>query len=132
MSTILLMAEDPKLRRSVGGILRRHGYIVIPAPSAESTDRILDTVQISVLLADIDEPAGGDPMAILRRYCGELPRRVRTLVLTRRAGAEDIARDLGCAGALLKPIQSACLLERVGEMADRARAERDNAASWPW
>jgi DNA-binding response OmpR family regulator len=132
MSTILLMAEDPKLRRSVAGILRRHGYIVIPAPSAESTDRILDTVQVSVLLADVDEQDGVDPTATLRRYCGGLPRRVRTLILTGRAGAEDLARELGCAGALLKPIQPACLLDRVGEMAARARAERDDEPSSPW
>jgi PAS domain S-box-containing protein len=67
-TTILLVEDEERLQRSIGQILERAGYIVLPAPSGDGALRILEEHQgrIDLVLTDVGLPHMRGPELVER------------------------------------------------------------------
>jgi two-component system, cell cycle sensor histidine kinase and response regulator CckA len=115
MPTVLLVEDDPAVRRVFARILAGEGYRVLEAPNGESAMQLVETAQapIALLVTDVVLP-GMSGQELARRIVERVPG-LRTLFVS-GYGAEDVDRrgSLPQGSALLdKPLTRACLLDAV-------------------
>ena len=67
--TILIVEDDPEIRRLVGDFLVQEGYEVELAEDARAMDTVLQRVRPDLLILDLMLP-GEDGLAICRRLRG--------------------------------------------------------------
>jgi len=112
---ILLVEDDPIIRRQVAFLLRGNGYDVCAVGSAPDAFSAAAERRPAVILMDIQLP-GVDGLTATRRLKAhpatcEIP----VVALTANAMNEDAvkAREAGCDGYVTKPFEQARLLEEV-------------------
>jgi two-component system, cell cycle sensor histidine kinase and response regulator CckA len=115
MPTVLLVEDDPAVRRVFARILAGEGYRVLEAPNGESAIQLVEIAQppIALLVTDVVLP-GMSGQELARRITERVPR-LPTLFVS-GYGAEDVARrgKLPQGSSLLdKPLTRACLLDAV-------------------
>lgn len=113
---ILVIDDEPNIRRSLTLILQGAGYLVSSAATAAEALTCLSTGYFDLILLDIQLPDrnGMDLLPIIRRDQPDLP----VVLLTAHATlhtAMDAVRH-GARDYLVKPIRPALLLERVHEL----------------
>jgi len=117
---ILVVEDEPTVRFLAGQILRRHGYEVLEAESAEDALRLIEEegVAVDLLLSDVVLPQMSGPE--LYERSAALRPGLRVLYMTGytdRAIGED--GTLHQRGALIrKPISVASLTEKIREVLD--------------
>jgi DNA-binding response OmpR family regulator len=117
--SILIIDDEPKLRRSLGLIMESAGYQVITAANGREAIQCLQTCSVSLAFLDLmlpDQP-GMDLLAAIREFDPDLP----VLILTAHATLEtamDAVRK-GARDYLLKPVRPAALLDRVREILEQ-------------
>lgn len=121
MNTILLIEDQPTMRRKTATILRMEGYAVLEAEGAAAGSKLAAEELPDVVLCDIMLP-DGDGYEVLRGLRKD-PATATTpfIFLTARGGKVDIraGMNLGADDYLVKPVLRLDLLEAV-----RARCER--------
>jgi DNA-binding response OmpR family regulator len=112
-SCILLVDDDPLLRRSVAFSLERAGYRVTTAASAEDALAIADRDPPNLVLLDIGLP-GMDGLDALRRF-RERPQAPPVIFLTarRRELEEVLGLELGADDYVTKPFDKDVLLAHI-------------------
>jgi two-component system OmpR family response regulator len=127
--SILIVDDDPELRRLIGEFLTRHGYDVALAPDAVEMDAILEKQRVDLVVLDLMLP-GEDGLSVCRRLAarGKPP-----VVMLSAAGEETdriVGLELGADDYLQKPCSPRELLARVRAVLRRAadRAEASDAA----
>jgi DNA-binding response OmpR family regulator len=110
---ILLVDDDPLLRRSVAFSLERAGYRVTTAASAEDALAIADRDPPDLVLLDIGLP-GMDGLDALRRF-RERPQAPPVIFLTarRRELEEVLGLELGADDYVTKPFDKDVLLAHI-------------------
>jgi two-component system KDP operon response regulator KdpE len=112
MSTILVVDDDPQLRRFLRTTLAGHGHSVVEAGSvAEAVDAI-GRIQPSVILLDLGLP-DGDGLAVLRRIPAEDRPPIIVLSARGQEGDKVTALDAGADDYLTKPFGASELLARI-------------------
>jgi two-component system cell cycle response regulator DivK len=118
---ILLVEDDADTRLAYRTLLDHAGWSVHEASDGEQALRILGGVLPCVVVMDISIP-GVDGWEMTRRLkLDERTRDVPVLLVTGHALDEDRqrARDLGCAGYLVKPLSPSRFVEEVERVAEK-------------
>lgn len=120
-STILLVDDDPEIRRLVADLLRREGFEAELAESASEMDDALSRVRPDLVILDLMLP-GEDGLSICRRLRADsmLP----ILMLTAKSDEIDrvVGLEMGADDYLAKPFGPRELLARIRALLRRAQA----------
>jgi signal transduction histidine kinase/CheY-like chemotaxis protein len=126
--TVLVVDDDPQVRRVVRGLLETAGHRVLEAGNGNQALSVLRRAPADLVLCDMlmPEKEGLETCAELRRLFPELP-----FIGMSGAPASDnylrVARKLGAAGTLSKPFSGQELLAAIA--AARATARQGDHAS---
>jgi two-component system NtrC family response regulator len=124
---ILVVDDDPSLRRVLEYNLAKEGYAVVTAESGEQALALLDAERIDLLITDIKMP-GMDGMDLLRRARQAAPE-IQVIVIT-AFGTIEMAVEAMKAGAfeyVTKPFNRDELSLAVRKALRLKTLERDNA-----
>jgi chemosensory pili system protein ChpA (sensor histidine kinase/response regulator) len=130
---VLVVDDSISIRKFVGRILDKAGYVVRLASDGLEATEIISHVGCHLLITDIEMPRmnGYELMAHLRQ--GPETRSIPILVITSRAGAKhrDRAMKEGATGFLTKPVQEEQLLGAVAQLIGAsATALQPSPAGW--
>src|ERR1051325_5766723 len=134
MPTVLIIDDEPNIRRMVGALLGAEGYDVRDASDGASGSRRATESEPDVVLLDLMMPGDMDGMATLERLRSEVPD-CPVVMMSGRAGLSDAVRatKLGAFTFLEKPLTpegvllalpSAMQLRRARLAARALRADR--------
>ncbi len=122
--SILIIDDEPNLRRSLGLILQRAGYIITAAANAAEAIHLLQAGAYDLTFLDIKLPDqnGIQLLPQLRELYPEMP----ILILTAHATLDTAieAVRLGARDYLLKPIDPDNILKRVEEILRETKPKR--------
>ncbi|HSB65274.1 MAG TPA: response regulator transcription factor [Anaerolineales bacterium] len=122
--SILIIDDEPNLRRSLGLILQRAGYIITTASNAAEAIHLLQAGAYDLTFLDIKLPDqnGIQLLPRLRELYPDMP----ILILTAHATLDTAieAVRLGARDYLLKPIDPETILSRVEEILKEAKPKR--------
>ncbi len=122
--SILIIDDEPNLRRSLGLILQRAGYIITTASNATEALHVLHAGAYDLAFLDIKLPDqnGIQLLPKIRELYPEMP----ILILTAHATLETAigAVRLGARDYLLKPIDPESILSRVADILKEAKPKR--------
>jgi two-component system response regulator HydG len=128
MKHILLVEDDPDVRRQMAGLLGDEGYRTIEAESAEAAFDRLNEETFTVVITDLRLPGAGG-LEIVKRVRAGRPE-TPVLVVTAHASVSTAveAMRLGAFHYLQKPVSAEALLANLDKAIEHARALRDRAA----
>ena len=122
--SILIIDDEPNLRRSLGLILQRAGYVITTASNASEAMHVLQAGAYDLAFLDIKLPDqnGLELLPRIRKLYPEMP----ILILTAHATLDTAigAVRLGARDYLLKPIDPESILNRVEAILKEARPKR--------
>ncbi len=112
---ILIVDDDPLVRRTLVQLVRQHGYQAEAAGSGEEALAVLAKGDVRLLVADLRLPGLGG-LALLRQVRERHPR-TRTVMISGQGSVEAVVEAMqeGAEDFLLKPFG----LARLGELLDR-------------
>src|SRR4051812_27762701 len=129
MPSVLIIDDEPNIRRMVGALLSAEGYEVRDAPDgATGIARAIET-DPDVLLLDLMMPGELDGMATLGRLRETLPD-VPVVMMSGRAGLSDAvkATKLGAFNFLEKPLSPEGVLLALSSALELRQARREAKA----
>jgi two-component system KDP operon response regulator KdpE len=128
MPTILLVDDEPLLRRAFRTLLEASGYDVSEAGSAREAIERVRTDRPSLILLDLGLP-DRPGLEVVRELAAAPGTHAPVIAMTGRSGP-DISHECleaGCSGHLVKPIEPRELVRRIpawlGQPPKAARAE---------
>ena len=124
MSNILYIDDEISALKAISAILKKEGYIVFTATTAEEGMNILKNNPVDCLLLDYRLP-GMDGIDLLRWIkVSEIP--VHTIMLTAYGTIEKAveAMKLGAYHYLIKPVDTELLLNVIKEAIDKSKGSK--------
>jgi DNA-binding response OmpR family regulator len=117
MARILVVDDDPLIRKMLEHTLGASGHTVVPAADGREARDLLGVVPVDLVITDIDVPEidGLQIIAALRRARSKVP----ILALSARSGRDsriNMATAFGADRTLVKPFDLRQLLETVEEL----------------
>lgn len=121
LGTILVADDEALARESVTGILQDEGYRVHEAADGETALKILEDVDIDLVLCDLKMP-GYDGLTVLKRV-RELYPQTMVMLMTAYASVDTVveALRLGAQDYLLKPLLLDDVLNKVRHLIEHKR-----------
>ena len=117
--SILVIEDEPNLRRTLVMILRQAGYAVTAVDHSEDALRSIDAQAYDLIFLDVDhiEFDGADLLATIYR----LRPTISLLILTASPAIETIDRSnpIGRQACLIKPIDPSQMLACIRNILDR-------------
>ena len=111
-STILVVDDEPQIRRVMRTALSSHGYAIVEAPNGEEALKKLSAERLDLVILDMNMP-GMDGVEACRgiRTLSKVP----IIMLTVRAAEKDKVRalDAGADDYVVKPFGIEELLARI-------------------
>lgn len=128
-SRVLLADDDPAFREMTRRLLAQNGYECDCAASAAEVEAVLRAKEYDLLISDIDMPGNSN----LQMVAGlpQLQAGLPVILVTGAPSVDSAARSVGLAVAayLIKPLDSAALLDHVRRAIERYRCFKAVAAS---
>lgn len=126
MIQILVVEDDPNVRRLTCVVLEQSGYVALPAASGAAALEVLEHERVDLAVVDIMMP-GIDGLAftrMLRDAGNNLP----VIVVTAKGTMSDkhAGFDAGADDYLVKPVDEEELVMRVGALLRRARINAEH------
>jgi two-component system OmpR family response regulator len=117
---ILVVDDDPDIRKPVAEYLRRHGFRTSIAADGREMDRLLATSNVDLIVLDI-MMHGEDGLSICRRVHEAL--RIPIILLTARTEGADriVGLELGADDYITKPFDPRELVARVKSVLRRSQ-----------
>ena len=123
---ILLVEDDEALRRILAGHLRRHGYEVVEADSAEgAAERLASGPPPALVLLDINLP-GGTGWDLLRTPVMQAAGRPPVVVASAVTVSPRHLAEFRVDGYLPKPFPLETLLQTVERLLEAATQEKES------
>lgn len=121
LGTILVADDEALARESVTGILQDEGYRVHEAADGETVLKILEEVDIDLVLCDLKMP-GYDGLTVLKQV-RELYPQTMVMLMTAYASVDTVveALRLGAQDYLLKPLLLDDVLNKVRHLIEHKR-----------
>ena len=118
--TVLLVEDNETIRHAFRILLEDCGYEVLEAASGQEALDHAEAGPPSVILLDLGLPDISGLDVTRRLRAGDRTRNVPVIALTGRALETDetACLEAGCTAYLSKPIDSAGLLRKIGELAN--------------
>ncbi len=125
-ATILLVEDDAPQRKTLAGFLRKSGYSVLEAESAEAAKLTAADQQVDLLLTDL-RLGGPDGIELLQSLKSSLPD-LQALVLTAYGTVDDAVRAMkaGAYDFISKPVDLDRLEALVVKALERVQLARAN------
>lgn len=129
MATVLIVDDEPNIRRMVGALLSAEGYEVRDAANAASGLELAREIAPDVALIDLMMPGGVDGMQLLPQL-RELDAEMPVIMMSGRAGLSDAvqAMKLGAFTFLEKPLTPEGVLLALGSALELRSARREARA----
>lgn len=125
MARVLVVDDDPSLRKTLGILLRGDGYDVLVARDGEEAEDVLERERVDVVLLDLQLP-GADGLTVLR-WIRDRHRDVETIIVTAHGSVPSAVAAMkeGAFDYLTKPFTPDELRVRLRRLHDvrRLRAE---------
>jgi two-component system OmpR family response regulator len=125
-SLILVVDDDPELRKLITDFLSGHGYRVAAAQNAAEMRRVIDTQHPDLVILDVMMP-GEDGLSAVRRLATEQGPPVIMLSALGSDTDRIIGLEIGADDYLAKPCNPRELLARVRALLRRQQAGEDRA-----
>lgn len=117
---ILLVDDDPSVRRSLGRLLRAHGYDVLDAESMADALEILAKTAPALMLVDMVMP-GSSPLDAVRQLKAD-PRTAKLPIIALTASPPSAPADRALfAEVVAKPTDARILLDMIATTLNRAQ-----------
>lgn len=113
--TILVLDDDPDVRRLVTLALSRHGHRVVPAATTREALELVKRDLPDLLVVDLMLPEH-DGEAFLEACRERLPKRPPVVLLTASAARREVARRVEADIAMAKPFELAELAAVVDNL----------------
>lgn len=128
MPTVLIVDDEPNIRRMVGALLEAEGYVVCVAPDGTAALARAAEREPDAVLLDLMMPGPLDGMATLERLRDALPE-VPVVMMSGRAGLGDAVRatKLGAHHFLEKPLTPESVLLTLRSALELRQARREAA-----
>jgi CheY-like chemotaxis protein len=123
-TTILVVDDNPSIRKGLSIRLRANGYEVLFAEDAISATASLVTERPDLVILDLGLP-WGDGFAVMERaHRSDGLANIPVIVLTGHelAGNRDRAMQAGAAAFFQKPVQDRSLLSAIRQALDQSRS----------
>lgn len=129
MPTVLIVDDEPNIRRMVSALLAGEGYEVRDAPDAAAALAIAQECDPDVALVDLMIPGSMDGTALLAALRERLPD-LPVVMMSGRAGLADAVRatKLGAHNFLEKPLTPEGVLLALSSALELRRARREAEA----
>ena len=129
MSTVLIIDDEPNIRRMVGALLGAEGYDVRDASDGSSGTMRAQESEPDVILLDLMMPGELDGLATLERLRDEIPD-TPVVMMSGRAGLSDAVRatKLGAFTFLEKPLTPEGVLLALSSAMELRRARLEARA----
>ena len=129
MPTVLIIDDEPNIRRMVGALLGAEGYEVRDAPDGAQGIACALEVEPDIVLLDLMMPGELDGMAVLARLREQFPE-LPVVMMSGRAGLADAvkATKLGASNFLEKPLTPEGVLLALGSAVELRRARQEARA----
>jgi two-component system KDP operon response regulator KdpE len=126
-STILVVDDEPQIRRVMRTALSSHGYAIVEAPNGEEALKKLGAERLDLVILDMNMP-GMDGVEACREI--RTVSKVPIIMLTVRAAEKDKVRalDAGADDYVVKPFGIEELLARIRAALRRAPGETSEPA----
>ncbi|MGH2897890.1 MAG: sigma-54-dependent transcriptional regulator, partial [Solirubrobacteraceae bacterium] len=126
MPSVLIIDDEPNIRRMVGALLSAEGYEVRDAPDGATGIVRATEAEPDVLLLDLMMPGDLDGMATLARMRESMPD-VPVVMMSGRAGLSDAvkATKLGAFNFLEKPLSPEGVLLALSSAIELRQARRE-------
>lgn len=123
---ILVIDDEPDIRRSLVSVLERDGYECVSAGSGEEGLELSRSGPFDIVICDIRMP-GIDGVEVMRRVRAESPETI-VLLITAYASLDTAIEAVreGAGDYLTKPIRFEALLLRIGNLLRVRELEREN------
>jgi DNA-binding response OmpR family regulator len=124
-TTILVVDDNPTIRKGLSVRLRANGYEVVFAEDAISATAALLTERPDLVILDLGLPAGGGFVVLERLQRNDCVANIPVIVLTGRELAvnRDRALQAGAAAFFQKPVDDGKLLFAIRKALDVSRGE---------
>jgi DNA-binding response OmpR family regulator len=124
-TTILVVDDNPTIRKGLSVRLRANGYEVLFAEDAISATAALLTERPDLVILDLGLPAGGGFVVLERLQKNDCVANIPVIVLTGRELAvnRDRALQAGAAAFFQKPVDDGKLLFAIRKALDVSRGE---------
>jgi CheY-like chemotaxis protein len=121
-ASVLVIDDDPDLRRLLSDFLVRGGYHVVEASNGDDAFFLVESERIDVVVLDKEMPGmnGLDVLSLLRQRCPSLP-----IIFITAFGGRDVAEECRRRGAwhyIEKPFRVAAIVDTVQAVLDRPTA----------
>ncbi len=122
--SILIVDDEPNLRRSLGLILQRAGYVITTASNAAEAIHLLQAGAYDLTFLDIKLPdkSGIQLLPDIRQLYSEMPVLILTAHATLDTAIEAVRQ--GARDYLIKPVDPESLLSRVEDVLKEAKPKR--------
>src|SRR5688500_12708355 len=129
MPSVLIIDDEPNIRRMVGALLTAEGYEVRDAPDGMQGVARANEIEPDIVLLDLMMPGELDGMAVLARLRQQFPE-LPVVMMSGRAGLSDAvkATKLGASNFLEKPLSPEGVLLALGSALELRRARREARA----
>lgn len=120
--SVLVVEDDPDMRRLLSDFLVRGGYHVIEASNGNDAIFLVESERIDVAILDKEMPGmnGLDVLSFLSQRCPSLP-----IIFITAFGGRDVAEESRRRGAwhyIEKPFRVAAIVDTVQAVVDRPLA----------
>ena len=129
MRSVLIIDDEPNIRRMVGALLAAEGYEVRDAPDGTQGLASAAELEPDIVLLDLMMPGELDGMAVLARLRERFPE-LPVVMMSGRAGLSDAVRatKLGAFTFLEKPLTPEGVLLALGSALELRRARQEARA----
>ena len=124
-TTILVVDDNPTIRKGLSVRLRASGYEVLFAEDAISATAVLLTDRPDLVILDLGLPAGGGFVVMERLHTNDRVANIPVIVLTGREleGNRDRALQAGAVAFFQKPVDDSTLLFAIRKALDVSRGD---------